>query len=92
MTLHTIFILIFIGEGALLAASVYVAIRSAIDKNFDEKCKKFVDDFDFKQKARQKQKLEEKRQKWLRNEYEIFRAGQRMGTIPSDMTFQDWLR
>lgn len=56
MTLHTIFILIFIGEGALLAASVYVAIRSVIDKEYDEKCRKFVDDFEREKYARKKPK------------------------------------
>ncbi len=82
ITLLIIFAALFIG-GAL-----YVAIVSSYDKEFEEKCRKFQEEYQLKQKAKQ----EKKRDQWLRNEYEIFRAGQRMGTIPSDMTFQDWLR
>lgn len=82
ITLLIIFAALFIG-GAL-----YVAIVSSYDKEFEEKCRNFQEEYQLKQKAKQ----EKKRDQWLRNEYEIFRAGQRMGTIPSDMTFQDWLR
>lgn len=82
ITLLIIFAALFIG-GAL-----YVAIVSSYDKEFEEECRKFQEEYQRKQKAKQ----EKKRAKWLRNEYEIFRDGQQMGIIPSDMTFQDWLR
>lgn len=88
MMIQTIVILIVIGAVAFLAWSLYYGIRCAIDEDFAEECRKFQKEYQLKQKAKQ----EKKRDQWLRNEYEIFRAGQRMGTIPSDMTFQDWLR
>ena len=88
MTIQTIVILIIIGAVAFLAWSLYYGIRCAIDEDFAEECRKFQEEYQRKQKAKQ----EKKRAKWLRNEYEIFRDGQQMGIIPSDMTFQDWLR
>lgn len=82
ITLLIIFAALFIG-GAL-----YVAIVSSYDKEFEEKCRKFQEEYQLKQEK----KLEEKRKKWLRNEYEIFRTSQKLGTLSRNMTFEEWLR
>ena len=82
ITLLIIFAALFIG-GAL-----YVAIVSSYDKEFEEKCRKFQEEYQLKQEK----KLEEKRKEWLRNEYEIFRTSQKLGTLSRNMTFEEWLR
>lgn len=82
ITLLIIFAALFIG-GAL-----YVAIVSSYDKEFEEECRKFQEEYQRKQKAKQ----EKKRAKWLRNEYEIFRTSQKLGTLSRNMTFEEWLR
>lgn len=82
ITLLIIFAALFIG-GAL-----YVAIVSSYDKEFEEKCRKFQEEY----QRKQEKKLEEKRKKWLRNEYEIFRTSQKLGTLSRNMTFEEWLR
>ena len=88
MTIPTIVILIIIGVVAFLAWSLYYGIRCAIDEDFAEECRKFQEEYQRKQKAKQ----EKKRAKWLRNEYEIFRTSQKLGTLSRNMTFEEWLR
>lgn len=88
MTIPTIVILIIIGAVAFLAWSLYYGIRCAIDEDFAEECRKFQEEYQLKQEK----KLEEKRKKWLRNEYEIFRTSQKLGTLSRNMTFEEWLR
>ena len=88
MTIQTIVILIIIGAVAFFAWSLYYGIRCAIDEDFAEECRKFQEEY----QRKQEKKLEEKRKKWLRNEYEIFRTSQKLGTLSRNMTFEEWLR
>ena len=55
MTLPTIVILIIIGAVAFLAWSLYYGIRCAIDEDFAEECRKFQEEYQRKQKAKQEE-------------------------------------